>query len=92
MGHSGRLLVTYEQRQLGAVEWEPVRIERPVRPKDAPAAIERPALPARITTTRRAPVSAGASSLPACDVHEIMPSALATAGGELQRPSNVESP
>lgn len=32
---AGRLIVTYEQRQPGAVDWQPVRIERAARPEDA---------------------------------------------------------
>ncbi len=33
----GRRVVTYGQRQPGASEWQPVRIERAARPEDAPA-------------------------------------------------------
>ncbi|HET7665854.1 MAG TPA: hypothetical protein VFK56_07255 [Mycobacterium sp.] len=38
---AGRLVVTYEQRQPGAVAWQPVRIERVARPEDRPAPPER---------------------------------------------------
>jgi hypothetical protein len=34
---AGRLVVTYEQRQPGAVDWHPIHIERTARPEDAPA-------------------------------------------------------
>jgi hypothetical protein len=34
---AGRYVVTYEQRQPGAVDWQPVCIERAARPEDVPA-------------------------------------------------------